>query len=157
MKAPNRRLTTGQAELLGYIIHFIRTNGFPPSITEMQEATGSQKAVVSRRIKALIRRGCIDKPRNSRRSIVLLPGNGADDLLDKLYLPPARIEIMKSVERLSLRYGFPPSVYAISKDTGLSETRIMGQIKYLTSIGLAHYDSDKAAVRILVRTDSLIK
>ncbi|EOC0011637.1 ArsR family transcriptional regulator [Cronobacter turicensis] len=151
MKNPQRRLTAGQAELLAFIIYFIRTNGYPPSITEMAEATESDNAVVSRRIKALIRRNCIAKAPHSRREIILLPGNGADDLLDKIYLPPARLDIIKSIERLTSRYGFPPSVYAIAKDTGLNESRIRRHLEFMEEKGLAHYDRRNAAARLLVK------
>jgi len=151
MKTPQRRLTVGQADLLAFIIYFIRTNGYPPSITEMAQATESDKAVVSRRIKALIRRDCIAKAPHSRREIILLPGNGADDLLEKVYLPPARLEIIESIERLSAKYGFPPSVYAIAKDTGLTESRIRRQLESMEEKGVAHYDRKKAAARLLIK------
>lgn len=149
MKTGTRRLTRKQADLLSYIIFFIRSNGFPPSITQMVEATESDKTMVSRRIKVLIERGCIHKAKDSRRSISLITGNGADDLVGMVYLTPARKLILSSIDSLTKSRGEPPSVYAISKISGINDVRVSRNIKYLEENGYVFYDKEKHAVSIL--------
>lgn len=149
MQTVTRRLTQKQAELFGYIVHFYRKNGFPPSITQMIEATESQKSIVSRRIHALIERGCIAKENNYRRNIMMLAGNGVDDLVSKISLLPERKKILSAIKCLTKERGNPPSVYAISKKTEIATLRVRRHLNFLEHKGLTLYDKDKCAVYLL--------
>lgn len=148
-RKPHSRITVRQADLLCFIINFIRAQGYPPSITQMETATGMEKSSISKRLQALVDHGCISKEKNSRRDVQLLPGNGVDDLVSISYLPPARKMILQAIEDLVHENSEWPSVYAIANKSGLSYMRVSRNIEYLESHGHVRHDRLKRAVYLV--------
>lgn len=147
--AETKKLTRRQGDLLGYIIHFIRSNGYPPTITQMSLATGCDKALVSRRIRALEEHKIVRKDEKNRTNLRVMPGCGADDLVDIPYITPVRREILNVIDSLAEEHKCWPSLYAIAKASGHSEMRVARHVEYLSQHGYTRYDRQSCAVLLL--------
>lgn len=82
-----RKMSKRQQRILQFLEDFIRNNGFPPSIREIQkELDLSSTSVVDYNLEALQKRGLIQRQRRSSRSITLT-GRGNDVLLGLRSVP----------------------------------------------------------------------
>jgi repressor LexA len=72
-----RKMSERQRRILRYLEEFIRDNGYPPSIRQIQDALGiSSTSVVDYNLNLLERRGLIQRQPRSSRSITLLDRAG---------------------------------------------------------------------------------
>ena len=72
MKKDDNKLTDRQTETFNFIIDYIFSKGFPPSVSEIAKGIYASKAVAQKHIEALTDKGYIKHVPRVARSITIL-------------------------------------------------------------------------------------
>ncbi len=71
-----KSLTARQREILGYLLEYQGENGYPPSLRETAARFGINLGTVQDHVRALVRKGYLDRQAHRSRGLRLFPGSG---------------------------------------------------------------------------------